>query len=29
VLPSIKAAETKIVTEGWNGVHQKEYAGNK
>jgi aspartate aminotransferase len=27
VLPSVKAAEQKLVAEGWNGVHQKEYAG--
>eukprot|EP00802_Teleaulax_amphioxeia_P011965 Tamp_12003.p1 GENE.Tamp_12003~~Tamp_12003.p1 ORF type:complete len:409 (-),score=117.63 Tamp_12003:322-1548(-) len=27
VLPSIKAAEKKLVEEGWNGVFQKEYAG--
>jgi len=27
VLPSIKAAEAKLVSEGWNGAHQKEYAG--
>jgi len=27
VLPSVKAAEAKLVAEGWNGVFQKEYAG--
>jgi len=27
VLPSVKAAEQKLVLEGWNGVYQKEYAG--
>jgi aspartate aminotransferase len=27
MLPSIKTAEEKLVKEGWNGVHQKEYAG--
>mmetsp|Transcript_35272 Transcript_35272/g.51807 ORF Transcript_35272/g.51807 Transcript_35272/m.51807 type:complete len:410 (-) Transcript_35272:113-1342(-) len=27
VLPSIKAAEEKLVKEGWNGAFQKEYAG--
>ena len=27
MLPSIKAAEEKLVKDGWNGVHQKEYAG--
>jgi len=28
VLPSIKAAEEKLVKEGWNGAFQKEYAGS-
>jgi aspartate aminotransferase len=27
VLPSVAAAEAKLVKEGWNGVFQKEYAG--
>ena len=27
MLPSVKAAEAKLVAEGWNGVFQKEYAG--